>query len=74
MVSTDYNSPQAIIDNLHSAVVVIGEKMQVICTNPAAEMLFHISNNRAANKNIQELIPGKSLYGEVCTGSPFCYG
>lgn len=56
MVSTDYNSPQVIIDNLHSAVVVIGEKMQIICMNPAAEMLFHISNNRAVDKNIQELV------------------
>ena len=56
MVATEYNSPQIIIDNLHSAVVVIGEHLQIICMNPAAEMLFHISNNRAANKNIRELI------------------
>jgi len=56
MVSTEYNSPQVIIDNLHSAVVVIGEKMQIICMNPAAEMLFHISSNRAVDKSIQELV------------------
>ena len=56
MVTTEYNSSQVIIDNLHSAVVVIGEKMQIICMNPAAEMLFHLSNNRAVDKNIQELI------------------
>ena len=56
MVATEYNSPQIIIDNLHSAVIVIGEHLQIICMNPAAEMLFHISNNRAANKNIRELI------------------
>ncbi len=56
MVATEYNSPQTIIDNLHSAVVVIGENMQVVCINPAAEMLFHISNTRAVKKNIRELV------------------
>lgn len=56
MVNSDYNSPQAIIDNLHSAVIVIGENLQIICINPAAEMMFHISNNRAVKKNIRELI------------------
>lgn len=56
MVATEYNSPQTIIDNLHSAVIVIGENLQVVCMNPAAEMLFHISNIRAVKKNIRELI------------------
>jgi len=56
MVATDYNSTQTIIDNLHSAVIVIGDNLQVMCINPAAEMLFHISNTRAAKKNIRELI------------------
>lgn len=56
MVATEYNSPQTIIDNLHSAVIVIGENLQVVCMNPAAEMLFHISNTRAVKKNIRELI------------------
>jgi len=56
MVASEYNSAQTVIDNLHSAVIVIGEKLQIICMNPAAEMLFHISNNRATGKNISELI------------------
>ncbi len=56
MVATEYNSPQTIIDNLHSAVIVIGENLQVICMNPAAEMLLHISNNRAMNKNLRQLV------------------
>ena len=56
MVATEYKSPQTIIDNLHSAVMVIGENLQVMCINPAAEMLFHISNKRANKKNIRELI------------------
>jgi len=56
MVATEYNSPQTIIDNLHSAVVIIGENLQIVCMNPAAEMLFHISNNRAVKKSIRELV------------------
>ena len=56
MVATEYKSPQTIIDNLHSAVIVIGENLEIVCINPAAEMLFHISNNRAIRKNIRELV------------------
>lgn len=56
MVAAQYNSPQTIIDNLHSAVLVIGENLQVVYINPAAEMLFHISNNRAVKKNIREIV------------------
>ncbi len=56
MVASEYNSPQTIVDNLHSAVIVIGENLQIMCINPAAEMLFHISNNRAVKKNIRQLI------------------
>ena len=56
MVSPEQNSPQIIIDNLHSAVMVIGEDLQIVCMNPAAEMLFHISSTRANDKNIRQLI------------------
>ncbi|MFV9614810.1 MAG: nitrogen regulation protein NR(II) [Gammaproteobacteria bacterium] len=56
MVATEYNSSQTIIDNLHSAVIVIGDNLQIMCINPAAELLFHISNNRAVKKNIRQLI------------------
>jgi two-component system nitrogen regulation sensor histidine kinase GlnL len=55
MVTTRYNSPQTIIDNLHSAVIVIGENMKIHCINPAAEMLLHISNKRACKKKLNEL-------------------
>lgn len=56
MVTTEYNSPQIIIDNLHSAVIVISSNLQVNFINPAAELLFHISNKRAMTKNIRDLI------------------
>lgn len=56
MVTTEYNSPQTIIDNLHTAVIVIGENLKIYCMNPAAEMLLHISSNRACKKKLNELI------------------
>lgn len=56
MVTSEFNSSQTIVDNLHSAVIVIGENLQIMCINPAAELLFHISNNRAVKKNIRQLI------------------
>jgi len=56
MAPSENNPAQSIIDNLHSAVIVIGDNLQVMCMNPAAEMLFHISSNRAAKKNIRQLI------------------
>jgi two-component system nitrogen regulation sensor histidine kinase GlnL len=52
----DTTHTRAIIDNLHTAVIIIGENMQVMCLNPAAEMLFHISNARASKKNLRHLI------------------
>ncbi len=56
MATSQYNSPQTVIDNLHSSIIIIGENLQIICINPAAELLFHISNTRAAKKNIRELV------------------
>lgn len=56
MAISNFSTPQTIIDNLHSAIIVIGDNLQVVYINPAAEMLFHISNTRAVKKNIRELI------------------
>ncbi len=56
MVATEYNSPQKIIDNMHSAVMVIGEGLRIACLNPAAETLFYISNTRAIKKKLPDLI------------------
>jgi two-component system nitrogen regulation sensor histidine kinase GlnL len=56
MATSQYSSAQTVIDNLHSAIIIIGENLQIICINPAAELLFHISNTRAAKKNIRQLI------------------
>lgn len=56
MVHTPYNSAQTIIDNLHSAVIVIGENLKIHYMNSAAEMLIHISNKRASRKTLDQLI------------------
>ena len=56
MVASEYNSPQTIIDNMHPAMIVINQNLQIICINPAAEMLFHISNTRAVKKNMRQLV------------------
>jgi len=56
MNTTDQSISQSIIDNMHAALVVIGEHLEVICINPAAEMMFHISNNRARGRNLRELV------------------
>lgn len=56
MADSEHNKTQKIVDNLHTAIIVIGENLQVMCINPAAETLFHISNARAVKKNIRELI------------------
>jgi len=54
---SDINPLQAILDNLHSAVLVINQDLRVECMNPSAEHLFHISSKRAMKRSIKELIP-----------------
>ena len=54
---SDANPLQAILDNLHSAVLVINQDLGVECMNPSAEHLFHISSRRAMERSLTELIP-----------------
>jgi len=54
---SDTSPLQAILDNLHSAVLVINKDLGVECMNPSAEHLFHISSKRAMQRSIKELIP-----------------
>ncbi len=49
-------SPQLILENLHSATVVVDDQLCIEYMNPSAEMMFHISNHRAYGKSIHELI------------------
>ncbi len=54
---SETTSLQTVLDNLHSAVLVINQSLLVECMNPSAEHLFHISTKRAINRSIKELIP-----------------
>ncbi len=56
MSDNTQNPLQTILDNLHTAVIVIGENLRIECMNPSAEMLFHFSSNRAVNREITQLI------------------
>lgn len=47
---------QTILDNMHSAVVVISSDLHIVYMNPSAEMMFQISAKRAKQRPIQELI------------------
>lgn len=53
------HTSQAILDNLHSAVMVIDQRLCVQSLNPSAEMLFHISDQRARGQHIDRLICGE---------------
>jgi len=54
---SEINPLQTILDNLHSAVLVINQDLGIECMNPSAEHLFHISSKRAMKRSIDELIP-----------------
>ena len=55
-MSSDALPLQSIVDNLHTAIILVADKLTIRCMNPAAEMLFHFSANRAAGRHINHLI------------------
>ncbi len=56
MPKTTQHSIENIIDNLHSAVVVINQNLSIEYMNPSAEMLFQISDNRARGRSLKKLV------------------
>ena len=46
-----------ILENLHTAVIVLDPKLRVIHLNPAAETLFALSAQRVKGASISELLP-----------------
>lgn len=58
----EHNPLQVILDNLHSAVLVINQDLAIECMNPSAEHLFHISSKRAMNRSIRDLLPGEAEF------------
>lgn len=69
MSENSQQSVQSIIDNLHSAVIVIDSCLKVECMNPSAEMLFHISTKRATGRLLAELIPNEPDFFDRLTKS-----
>lgn len=70
------NPLQAILDNLHSAVLVINQDLGVECMNPSAEHLFHISSKRAMQRSVMDLIPNEPelhhrLSDSIISSHPF---
>ena len=63
------NPLQAILDNLHSAVLVINQDLGVECMNPSAEHLFHISSKRAMKRSIKDLIPNEPEFHDRLSDS-----
>ncbi len=56
MTQSSQQSAQAILDNMHSSVLVINQELCIEYMNPSAEMMFQISYARAKHRPIQELI------------------
>lgn len=56
MTHSSQQPAQTLLDNLHSAVVVINSDLHIVYMNPSAEMMFQISIKRAKQRPIQELI------------------
>ncbi|MCW8831649.1 MAG: nitrogen regulation protein NR(II) [Gammaproteobacteria bacterium] len=67
---------QTILENMHSAVLVINQDLCIEYMNPSAEMMFQISRARAKMRSIEELIidePGffKRIKTSLQTQHPF---
>ena len=63
------NPLQAILDNLHSAVLIINQDLGVECMNPSAEHLFHISSKRAMQRSVMDLIPNEPEFHDRLSDS-----
>ena len=56
MTQAIQQSAQTILDNMHSAVLVINQDLHIEYMNPSAEMMFQISHARAKHRPIDDLI------------------
>ena len=56
MTHATQQTAQTVLENMHSAVLVINQDLQIEYMNPSAEMMFQISRTRAKMRPIQELI------------------
>lgn len=56
---------QRIIENMHAAVILLDDSLRLIYINPAGEMLFGISAQRATGLNARELFLNGDLLGAL---------
>ena len=56
MTLSTLQSAQTILENMHSAVLIINQELCIEYMNPSAEMMFQISHTRAKHRPLQELI------------------
>lgn len=66
---------QRIIENLHTAVMLLDPDLQIRYINPAAEMLFAVSAKRMIGESARELLTSTNVINELETviksGHPF---
>lgn len=62
MTQSTQQSAQMILDNMHSAVLVINQELCIEYMNPSAEMMFQISHARAKHLPVQELIIEEPIF------------
>lgn len=49
---------QRVFDNLTTAVMLLNDRLEVHCINPAAEMLFAVSAHKAEHQSLQHFVLG----------------
>ncbi|MCU7799546.1 MAG: PAS domain-containing protein [gamma proteobacterium symbiont of Lucinoma myriamae] len=54
-----------ILDNLNTAIVLLDSRLNVLCVNSAAEMLFGISLHKIMSKPIAELLNDNELFAAI---------
>lgn len=76
MTKSVQQSTQIILENMHSALLVINQELHIEYMNPSAENMFQISHTRAKNLPVQDLIidePGfiERIKSSLQTQHPF---
>ncbi len=73
--TTSNELTRRVLDNLHTAVLLLDNDLRLLYVNPAAEMLFAVSQRRVAGLDIAELLPGDelvtALHNVLQSGHPF---
>ncbi|MDH5611351.1 MAG: nitrogen regulation protein NR(II) [Gammaproteobacteria bacterium] len=69
MTQPTQQSVQTILENMHSAVIVINQQLCIEYMNPSAEMMFQISRARSKLRPLQELIIDEAGFFSRITSS-----